>query len=76
MERDSSTLPPWFLATHSDWTSETNELKPSDTLVTGNFQFVEVISVSNLVTFVFQTNSDNIAVTGINSNVYGRLWKK
>lgn len=76
IERDTSTIAPWYLATHSDWTSEDNWLQPSDTLVTGNYQFVEVISVSNLVTFVFKTKAESINISDITSNIYGKIWKK
>lgn len=76
IERNGSTLAPFYLATHSDWTSEDNWLQPSDTLATGNYQFVEMESVLNLVTFTFKTNSDNINTVGIDANIYGRLWKK
>ena len=74
-ENDLSTAKPSYLATYRDWTSETNFLKPTDTLLTGNYRYVEVVSISNKVTFICQTNHLNV-VSGYSKNVYGRLWKK
>ncbi len=73
IERDGSTIKPTFLSTSRNWTNPTNLLKPTDTLATGNNTLVEVISISNKVTFIFQTEKDNIQ-KGVNHNVMGKLW--
>ena len=73
VERDQSTINPFYLSTSKDWTDPNSPIKPSDTLATGNNSLVEVITINNLVTFIFQTEKDNIQ-SGVNYNFYGRLY--
>ena len=75
VENDGSTGKPHYLATYRDWTSDTNFLKPSDTLGTGNYRYVEVVSVSNKVTLICYSNHLNVT-SSYAKNLYGRLWKK
>ena len=76
IEKNGSTLKGHYLSSTNDWTADTNWLQASDTLVTGNTQFVEIISVSDKVTLLCKTNSDNISGEGFDVNIYGRLWHK
>lgn len=75
IEPDQSTQSVWDLSTDKDFTDANNLLQPTDTLVTGNTQFVEVVSVLNKVTLICQTNQNNL-VEGVLYNVYGRLGNK
>lgn len=72
IERDGSDQAPWFLHTSKDWTNALNPLSPSDTLNTGNYQFVEVVSSNNLIKLICYTNRDNLQ-DGVNYKVYGRI---
>jgi hypothetical protein len=74
-ENNLSAIKPNYLATYRDWSSDDNFLKPSDTLLTGNYQYVEVVSVSNKVTLICQINHLNVVPGGVR-NIYGRLWNK
>jgi len=75
VERDGGTTNPYYLHTDKDYSNSASPLEPSNTLLTGNTQFVEVISASNKVTFICYTNPDNID-KNITYNIYGRLEKK
>lgn len=72
-ERAGSTIKPHYLSTSKDWTSSANTMKPTDILATGNNTLVEVVSVNNLVTFIFQTEKNNIT-PDISYNFYGRMY--
>jgi hypothetical protein len=72
IERDGSTQAPWFLHTSKDFTSPLNPLTPSDTLASGNTQFVEVVSSNNLIKLICFTNRDNLQ-DGVSYNIYGRI---
>ena len=65
-------LQPYYLGVSKDYTYPNNPLKPSDTLTTGNTQFVEVVSINNLVTFICAINHLNIT-DGIDYKFYGRI---
>lgn len=75
IERDGGTTEPFQLHTDLDWTLDDNPLSPSNTLLTGNTQFVEIVSALNLVTIICNTNPDNLS-EGVLYNVYGRLAKE
>lgn len=75
IERDGSDQQPWFLHSSKDFTNPLNPLTPSDTLSAGNTQFVEVVSVNNLITIKCLTNRDNLQ-NGVQYNVYGRIKNK
>lgn len=72
---EDGTGQPWFLSTDLDFTDSANPLQPSDTLSTGNTQYVEMESTLNQVKLICQTNSDNL-VEGTNYIVYARLYAK
>lgn len=72
IEPDQTTLQPWDLSTHKDFTDGLNPLQVTDTLTTGNTEFVEIVSINNKVTLICQTNKDNLT-NGTLYNVYGRL---
>jgi hypothetical protein len=74
MEINGSTLNPTFLSSEKDWTSDDNRLKPTDTLASGNEQFVEKVTVSNEIKSICQTNSDNITAD-FDYWIRGRFWK-
>ena len=73
IEPENSTAQPWFLSTEKDYTDGLNPLQPTDTLVTGNTQFVEMVSIAGKVTLICQTNRDNLT-SGVIYKVRGRLW--
>jgi len=75
IERDGGTTEPFQLHTDLDWTLDDSPLVPSNTLATGNTQFVEIISTLNLVTIICNTNPDNLQESVL-YNVYGRLAKE
>jgi len=75
IERDGSDQASWFLHTSKDWTNVLNPLTPSDTLNTGNYQYVEVVSSNNLIKLICYTNRDNLQ-DGVNYNIYGRIKNK
>ena len=72
IESDDSTVQPFYLSTDIDMTDPFNPLVPSDTLASGNYQYVEVVSANNLVTFICYTNHNNL-VNGVTYRVNGRL---
>ena len=74
IEVDQSTQEPFYLSTDIDLTRPNSPLTPSDTLTTGNTQFVEVVSVNNLVTFICNTNALNLSE--VDYNIYGRISNK
>lgn len=75
-EYDQSTAKPNYLATYRDMTSVVgNVLQPSDTLETGNYQFVEIVTETDIVTLICKTKASNI-IAGRTVNIYGKLWKK
>lgn len=65
---------PWFLSTDLDLTNQLNPLQPTDTQATGNYQYVEMVSVSNQVTLTCATNHNNL--TAQDYIVYARLYPK
>lgn len=73
IEKDQKTEQPWFLSSTEDYTDGFNPLQPTDVGMTGNTQYVEIESASNLVTTRCQTNKFNL-VEGENYNVYARLY--
>lgn len=75
IEADQTTLQPYDLSTELDLNDINSPLQPTDTLATGNTQFVEIVSVNNLVTLICQTNRDNLTA-GLVYNLYGRLGDK
>ena len=75
IEANNTTLQPWDLSTDKDFTNSNNLLQPTDTLATSNTQFVEIVSVSNKVTLICQTNKLNLTNNTV-YNVYGRLGNK
>ena len=66
---------PWFLSDEIDETNVNNALQPTDTLMTGNTQFVEVISTLNQVILRCRTNKDNITLNQ-SYKIYARLYPK
>lgn len=75
IEPDQTTLQPFDLSTDKDLNDVNSPLQPTDTLSSGNTQFVEIISILNKVTLICQTNKNNI-IDGLVYNVYGRLGTK
>jgi hypothetical protein len=76
IEPENSFSQPSELSTDKDWTPNfSGVLVPSDTLLTGNVDYVEVVSVSDKVTLICETNPLQI-VNGINYNIYGRIGSK
>lgn len=75
IERDGSQEQPNFLHSSIDLTSPTNPLTPSSVVTSTNYQFVEIKSVSNLITIICLTNRDNLQ-DGVNYNIYGRIKNK
>jgi len=65
----------WALHSDRDWTNENNPLLPTDTLATGNTQFVEVVSEVDKVTLICQTSIINIQL-GPEYWIYARIGKK
>ena len=63
----------WRLSTQKDWSNPLNPLSPSDTLASGNTTVVEIVSISNKVTLICNTNNLNLD-PNIEYNVYGRLF--
>jgi len=72
---ENSTGQPWFLSTDNDYTNQSNPLQPSDTLMTSNTQFVEIISTLNQVILRCNWNKDNLDNLQ-NYKVYARLYPK
>ena len=75
IERDNGTTEPFQLHTDLDWTFDDSPLIASDTLLTENTQFVEIISTVNLVTIICATDPENLQENVV-YNVYGRLAKE
>lgn len=75
IERNNSIIDPFYLHTSINLTSVDNPLSPSDTLSTGNYQFVEVVSANNLIKLICYTNKDNLQ-DGVGYNIYGRIKNK
>jgi hypothetical protein len=75
IEKNNSTQAPYQLHTDKDWTVSGSFLQPSDTLDTGNTQFVEISFDTDLVTLICQTSPGNLEA-GIEYNIYARLGKK
>lgn len=75
IEPNNTVQEEWRLSTEKDWSNASNPLSPSDTLVTGNTQFVEMINVFNKVTLICKTNISNLT-QGTNYRVYGILGEK
>lgn len=73
IEKDQKTENPWFLSSTQDYTDTLNPLQPTDTLLTGNTQYVEIDSTLNNVKLICQTNKSNL-VEGETYNIYGRLY--
>lgn len=71
----TGTEQPWELHSDIDMTSPNNLLTPSDTLSSGNTQYVEVVSTNNLVTLTCYTNPANF-IDGIDYKIYARLDSK
>lgn len=69
---NESSLEPWFLSSELDFTAAANPLYPSDTLTTGNTQFVEIVSVNNLVTLICYLDASKLPATG-SRKIRGRL---
>ena len=65
-------LQPYYLGVSKDYTYQFNPLQPSDTLSTGNTQFVEVVSINNLVTFICNIKASNLTET-LDYIFYGRI---
>ena len=66
---------PWFLSTDLDLTNANNLLVPTDTLSTGNDQYVEVISTNNQVILRCKTEKNNLNLNQ-SYKVYARLYPK
>lgn len=62
---------PWMLHSDIDMTGLNNILVPSDTLLSGNTQFVEVVSSNNLITLTCYSNTNYILDS--NYKFYGRI---
>lgn len=75
MERDQGTQPPYFLHTDLDFTDINNPLVPTDTLLSGNTQYVEKTSASNLIKLIFSVNKD-LVEDDVDYNFYGRIKNK
>jgi len=75
IEKVNGSDSPYQLHTHRDWTHESSPIVPSDTLLTGNDQFVELISTMNLVQLRCKTNQLNL-VESVNYAIVGRLGKQ
>ena len=72
IEKVGQVSKPWRLSTHKNWANPLNPLAPTNTLGTGNTAIVEVISISNEVTFICETNNLNLDPEA-DYIVYGRL---
>lgn len=72
IEKDQGTVDPNFLSTHLDFTSTSNPLVPTDTLMTGNVTLVEVVSILNKVTLICEIDRTKL-VEGQDYKIYGRL---
>lgn len=75
IEEENGTNVVGELSTDKDFTYLENALIPSDTLSTGNNQYVEVVSALNKVTLICYTNPDQLS-DGVSYNVYARLGDK
>jgi len=75
IEIDGSTATPSYLSSSYDYTSSDNRLQPSDELLTGNTQYVEMLSELNKVTLICKTNSSNL-IANLGYLIKGRLWHK
>lgn len=71
----NSTAQPFYLSSEKDFTNANSPIRPSDTLITGNTQYVEIVSVNNRVTLICRTNPDNVN-NGIQYNIYSKLINK
>jgi hypothetical protein len=66
---------PFFLSTDKDLTNSQSTLQPSDTLLSGNIQFVEVISINNRFTFIVKTRSSKMT-DGVTYGIYTKSINK
>jgi len=60
IEKENGSEEPFYLSTWDNWTSPTNPLTPTDSLASGNDEFVEIISTLNQVILRCRTNTDNL----------------
>ena len=72
--RKNSTGEPWHLHTDKNWNVEGNQLLPTDELLTGNENFLEISFDVDEVEIICQTNQ--LALTPGTYVLYGKIGKK
>jgi len=67
IEPKNTTSQEWRLSTIKDWTNDSNPLQPI------TFNTVQIVSVSNKITLICDTENINL-VAGIEYNIYGKIY--